>query len=384
MRNGLTQRLRRRGSILVVVMVTVLFATFALLAFQERAMTDLLVDQREVLARRLRMEAYSALEVTLAVLKEFSDVSKGLRSPAEGWGDPLTFAGYTPGAGRRVEVSFEDESGRISLPRTDAPTLVRLFRSWEITEPDAEQLADALIGWTKSGHKYSTSVHPDYEQATVPYEEPGRSLRSWSELAAIVKVREKFFTEDGRPNELWQRLTTSVSLLDFPRPNINGARTDLLAAVGQFNAMQQENITDFLRGTGTYKLKGPGYFQDAAEASRIAVGPGGVTTGFGATISALRINVLVIEGKMNFRLSAVIAPQGGAKAITTPAASQRPKDAGKAAQKAQEVAPKAAPVTTTAAATRGVGNAAAGAAPKSLKYPFGLLEITEGGETIAR
>ena len=48
MRNGLTQRLRRRGSILVVVMVTVLFATFALLAFQERAMTDLLVDQREL------------------------------------------------------------------------------------------------------------------------------------------------------------------------------------------------------------------------------------------------------------------------------------------------------------------------------------------------
>ena len=60
MRGESTQNSRRRGSILVVVMVTVLFATFALLAFQERAMTDLLVDQREVLARRLRMEAYSA------------------------------------------------------------------------------------------------------------------------------------------------------------------------------------------------------------------------------------------------------------------------------------------------------------------------------------
>ena len=250
MRNGLTQRLRRRGSILVVVMVTALFATFALLAFQERAMTDLQVDQREVLARRLRMEAYSALEVTMAVLKEFSDVYKGLRSPAEGWGDPLTFAGYTPGAGRRVEVSFEDESGLISLPRVDAPTLVRLFRHWEVAEPDAEQLADAMIGWMKAGHKYATSVHPDYEQASVPYEEPGRPLRSWSELAAIIKVREKLFSEDGRPNELWQRLTSSVSLLDFPLPNINGARADLLAAIGQFNSLQQENITDFLRGTG--------------------------------------------------------------------------------------------------------------------------------------
>jgi general secretion pathway protein K len=381
MRHDLSLLARRRGSILVVVMVTVLFATFALLAFQERAMTDLQVDQREVLARRLRMEAYSALEVSLAVLKEFSDVFKGLRSPAEGWGDPLTFAGYTPGSGRRVEVSFEDESGRISLPRVDAPTLVRLFRNWDVTEPDAEQLADALIGWMKAGHKYSTSVHPDYEQASVPYEEPGRPLRSWSELAAIVKVRDKLFTEDGRPNELWQRLTSSVSLLDFPRPNINGARMDLLAAIGQFNSLQQENITDFLRGTGTYKLKGPGYFQDAAEASRIASGPGGVTTGFGATISALRINVEVFEGKMSFRLSAVIAPEGGAKAVTTLAGSNRPKDAGKAAQTAKEVAPNVPVATTTAAAVKGVGAAASGGPPTALKYPFTLLEITEGGET---
>jgi hypothetical protein len=98
----------------------------------------------------------------------------------------------------------------------------------------------------------------------------------------------------------------------------------------------------------------------------------------------LRINVQVFEGKMSFRLSAVIAPQGGAKAVTTPAGSQRPKDGGKAAQQAKEVAPKAPPVTTTAAATRAVGAAAAGAAPKSLQYPFGLLEITEAGETASR
>lgn len=374
----------RRGSILVVVMVTVLFATFALLAFQERAMTDLLVDQREVLARRLRMEAYSALEVTLAVLKEFSDAAKGLRSPAEGWNDPLVFAGYTPGAGRRVEVSFEDESGRLSLPRADAPTLVRLFRTWDLSEPDADQLADAMIGWVKVGHKYSTSVHPDYEQSSVPYQEPGRSLRSWSELAAIVKVREKFFTEDGRPNELWQRLTSSVSLLDFTRPNINGARPDLLAALGQFNSSQRDNITDYLRGAGTYKLKGPGYFQDAGEASRIAAGSGGVTSGFGATISALRINVRVIEGTMSFRLSAVIAPEGGAKAVTTVAGSNRPKDAGKAAQAAKEATPSAPVAVTTGAATRGVGAGAPGTPTKSLKYPFTLLEITEGGETQSR
>jgi len=99
--------------VLVIVMVTLLFATFALIAFIEKATNDLLVEQREAETKRLRMEAYSALEVTLAVLEDFRQVGNGLHSPAEGWNDPLTFAGYTPTEDRTVEVAFEDESGKI-------------------------------------------------------------------------------------------------------------------------------------------------------------------------------------------------------------------------------------------------------------------------------
>src|ERR1043165_1535429 len=61
----------RRGFVIVVVMVTMLFATAALLTFMEKASNDLLVEQRAATANRLRAEAYSALEVTLAVLEEF-------------------------------------------------------------------------------------------------------------------------------------------------------------------------------------------------------------------------------------------------------------------------------------------------------------------------
>src|SRR3954471_22176049 len=93
----------RRGSVLVIVMVTLLFAAFALIAFMERANVDLIVDQREALTRRLRMEAYSALEGTLGVLNDFREVNQGLHSPAEGWGDPLAFANYTPTEDRKVE-----------------------------------------------------------------------------------------------------------------------------------------------------------------------------------------------------------------------------------------------------------------------------------------
>ncbi|MGH7944520.1 MAG: hypothetical protein ACREF9_05875, partial [Opitutaceae bacterium] len=270
---------------LVIVMVTLLFAAFALVTFMEKASVDLLVDQRDVLTRRLRMEAYSALEMTLGVLNEFREVGNGLRSPAEGWGDPLTFAGYTPPDGRVVEIAFEDESGKISLPHANALILTNLFKNWGILQADAEALADAMLGWMKRNHVYTSSVQPNYEGGPIPYLPPGRSMRSFHELAAIEKVREAFYDSDGRPNDYWRRFVNSVSLLDFARPNLNGAKPDTLAALGQFDETQQQNLGDYLRGAGNYQNQGPQFFQAPNEAQRIA-GPTGDTSAFGATISA--------------------------------------------------------------------------------------------------
>lgn len=80
----------RRGSIIVLVMVTLLFTAAALVTFLDKAETDLLVDARAAQAARLRPDAYSALEVTLAVLQDFRQADGNqLRAPTEGWADPL-------------------------------------------------------------------------------------------------------------------------------------------------------------------------------------------------------------------------------------------------------------------------------------------------------
>ena len=353
-------------------MITLLFATFALLAFMEKAAVDLLVDQREVVTRRLRAEAYSALEVTLGVLNEFREAGSGLRSTAEGWGDPLMFAGYTPTEGRVVDIMFEDESGKISLPHATAPVLTALFKSWELSQSDAETLTDALLGWMKRDHVYSTVLHPNYDTGLVPFESPGRSLRSWQELMAIEKVKETFFDADGRPNDLWKRLVDVVSLLDFPRTNLNAAKPDALAALGQFDATQQRNIGEYLQGTGTYERQGPQFFQNPADAQRIA-GPTGDTGAFAATISALRINVTVREGRNELRVSCVVAPPGGAKTVQqTATKAVRTTAAAKSA--AEEEKRLAVAAASRAQAEKKGGSAA------SLKYPFTLLEIRENDE----
>jgi general secretion pathway protein K len=365
---------RTRGSVLVIVMVTLLFATFALLAFLEKASVDLLVDQREAVTRRLRMEAYSALETTLAVLEDFREVGNGLRSPAEGWGEPLVFAGYEPSEGRTVEIAFEDESGKLSLPRVNAQILTNLFFNWGILQSEAEALADAMLGWMKRDHIYATAVVPSYDQGAIPFEAPGRPLRSYHELAAIEKVRETFYDADGRPNEFWKRFVASVSLLQFQRPNINGAKADTLAALGQFDETQQRTIEEYLKGGGSYLSKGPGFFQNPTDAQQIA-GPTGDAGAFSTTISALRIFVTVRDGRTEFRLAAVVAPPNGATTVQATATSTRTETSAGSAQTAaqQQNRPNAAqaapPPTTNQNQT-----------PGNLRYPYTLLEIRENEE----
>jgi hypothetical protein len=372
---------RRRASVLVIVMITLLFAVAALIMFMEKASVDLLVDQREALNRRLRIEAYSALEVTLGVLEDFREVSQGLHSPAEGWTNPLEFAGYTPSDGRVVEVVFEDESGKISLPHANAQVLTNLFLNWGIVKADAEELADAMLGWMKREHVYTSSVHPNYEMNAIPYEVPGRSMKSFHELAAIEKVREMFYDRQGRPNDLWKRFADSVSLLDFARPNINGAKADTLAALGQFDPQQQQNLGEFFKGTGTYQNNGPGYFQNPTEAQRIA-GPTGNTGGFASTISALRITLTVRDGRTEYRLSTVIAPPNGAKTVQATATSTRTQTSASSAKTAQEQQqrPNATQAAPPPGAAKGGTNAQNTGAARNLKYPFTLLEIRENDE----
>ena len=358
-----------RASVLVIVMITLLFTAFALIAFIEKATNDLLVEQRAAETRRLRIEAYSALEVTLAVLENFREVTNGLHSSAEGWTDPLGFAGYLPTEDRTIDVAFDDESGKISLPRANAVVLSALFKAWQLQPVDADALADALLGWMKKNHVYTSAITPGYLQSAIPYEEPGRPLRSFHELAAIEKAREIFYDADGRPNDLWRRFADSVSLLDFPKTNLNGAKSDALAALGGFDGTQQQNLTDYRSGTGSYERQGPGYFQNVADAQRIS-GATGDTGAFATTISALRITLTVHDGRSQFRLSAVIAPPNGATAITTNATAQR----AAATAKPGAAAPAQNPAAPATAASQ--PNAAAA----NLRYPFTLLEIRENDE----
>lgn len=357
----------RAGSVLVIVLVTILFATMALVAFVEKAGDDLMVEAREAAARRLRKDAYSALEVTLGVLEDFRLVNGALRSPAEGWSEPLEFAGWEPADGHEVEITFDDESGKLSLPHAELVTLVNLFHGWGMPQADAERLADALLGWMKKDHVPSSAHQPDYDQGPLPYLAPLRPMRSYSELQAIDFARDVFYDEKGQPTELWHRFVAAVSLFDFKETNLNGLNSTLLSDLGIIDAVQQKQFEDFRNGTGSRARQGPGFFESTADAASVLGTQ--TATGYGTQISALRINVTVRQGRTEFKLSVVVAPSGGAKAVQEVATNTN-------------ITTPGDPASASAVVPSG-SDGEKQAATKKLNYPFTLLEIKENAEISA-
>jgi len=377
----------RRGSVLLIVLVTLVFATSALLLFIEKASTDLLVPIREADASRLRLEAYSALETTLAVLEDFREVGEGLHSPAEGWGDPLGFAGYEPSEGRTVEVLLEDESAKLPLPSVKPEVLVALLKYWQVPQVDAERIADSLLGWIKKDYTPTAIGAPtvqDYESAALPFTPPGRSLRSFAELAAIEGVRQAFFDELGNPNELYQRFTDTFSLYRYNSPNINGGRLEPLLAQEIFDQQQQQRVSEYLAGTGAYQTQGPGFFKSTRSIAAVAGGQPSRLE-FGMTVQALRITVTVRQGLSSFRLTTVVAPgQGGAKAVPASNVVTTDEDTAGTTNNSTTPTPAVATSANNAAKPAATANspATAVAQPVDLKYPFTFLEIRENDKTV--
>ena len=361
---------RERSSVIVLVLVSLIFTAVALTAFIEKAGNDLLVEVRQYESHRLRQEAFSALEVTIAVLEDFREADNGLHSPSEGWSDPLGWAGWSPSEGRTVDIQFQDESGKIPLARADITTLTNLFENWQMAPADAEKLADALCGWMQSGYVYTTSLTPDYQNADIPYTEPARPMRTFSELAAVDYAKDVFFDENGLPNDYYWRFVDDVSIFNYPQPDVNGANADVMAAAGQYTDAQQQHLKDYLDGAGQYAQQGQQWFLNTATVAAVA-GVGGNSTQFGTTISALRVTITVHEGHSQYRLSAVVAPQGGATTNQTSATNATAAASSASTTASTSVTNTATPSTTANSAT------AAAAASQSINYPYTVLEMLE-------
>lgn len=301
----------QQGAVIVVVLVLVVLASLLLSQFIARALTDMLVESRARAQDRLRIEARSALEASLARLAEFQVADGGLRSAAQGWGDPLEGVELFATRGVDVRVQVEDESGRISLPRLGRDGLVALGRQLGLEPADATRLAEALLAWTKrdqAGPRFETDPR-NYEYEDPPHRAPARPLASFHELAAVAVARDLFFTPEGEPTALFEDFQRVVSLYHFPAVNLNSASAAALQLAGVDEA-GIARITAYTAGVTSRPPGAPPYFRTLAEAQVLlgaAVPPGG----FDTLTRCLRLRVAVRDGATTFHLTAVVVPTNG-------------------------------------------------------------------------
>jgi general secretion pathway protein K len=354
--------MRRRGSVIVVVLVMVALTGGMIAMLMEESTLELVLGAQEADRASLRTEAWSELELALAVIAEVRAVDRGrLHAPEQGWGDPRAHLGESARDGLSVSYEFTIENGKLPLPALSERELTDLLRALGQEDADAANLADAMLGWMKPGREAEDdrADNQAYDQAVIPYRSPGRSLRSFEELRAIGVAREAFFDELGRPTALMEGFRRCVSLHDFPAVSVNFAEPEALQAVGfssQGIARARAHRADpSTRATGMAP-----YFRSREEC--LAILGGGNAARATSLISLLRVRVTVRDGQASCTVGVLVSLDN---AVRFPAATPDPLDEPAEA--------------TTPAGGSARSRTAASATPKATLSPFPILEWEETG-----
>jgi general secretion pathway protein K len=347
------------------VLVLVVVTAAAVLKFSERALGEMAGEGYYMQRERLRGEAYSALEATLAVLAQFREIDGGLYAPAQGWGDPLALSGYEPAEGRTVSVEFADENAKLPLTNAEwsEPALAALFTDLGFEPGEVNVLTDSLLDWIDADDNPRPygAEKDDYLRGDPPHVAANRALRSFAELAAVQGFADLMFTESGRPNERCERFMRRVSLWSDGTINLNTASDELLRASGLVDDRQLASLVRALDTVdGDRGTAGARFYRSLNElGDQVGAIPGGGM--FGVQTEVLGIVVTVRERQAEFRLKAVIRTDSTGTTRRSGTGDRR---------SAQNAAGGGNTAIGTAAGRVGGVNA-------SIEYPFKFLELVE-------
>tara|TARA_B110000037_G_scaffold223120_1_gene302373 strand:+ start:33271 stop:34335 length:1065 start_codon:yes stop_codon:yes gene_type:complete len=234
-----------------MVLALVILLGFITVAFIEDAKEQILYDAQFHQQEDLRAEAYSALDITLAVLNLFQEIDGSIWGPSQGWGDPLDFAHYQPPGNLKVNVTVHDESGRFGLNDAEFDFLRVAFTEMGFKVSDAEELSDSLIDWIDEDDlsRLNGFDGNDYERLNPPYLPANGPIQSWDELELIPAFKERFWDEDGRALPELDIFTANFSLYNSGPVNINAATPFVSRVLDELGIIEEDNLGDYLAGS---------------------------------------------------------------------------------------------------------------------------------------
>lgn len=298
----------RKGSITVLVLVFVVLLTFIVVAFLEEATSKIkyygLFHNRD----DLRTDAYSALEISLAVVNQYREIEGALWGPAQGWSNPFEEVEFEPRHAGSVSVSFSDESAKLGLSALGYDDLIVLFEVLGYDLPDSEALADGLLDWTDEDdlRRLNGFDGEDYEDMNPPYHPPNSAIQSWDEFRLIQPFNTLFFDEEGRPLPEWRLFKNAISLYHNGSPNVNQASDLVLEYLEEKGEIDMRSLRFYRNGSDGI----PGTEDDRLLRS----GTEGIIPEEGGNlsteISLLHVKVQAIRGDARFEIDALVTWSG--------------------------------------------------------------------------
>jgi hypothetical protein len=299
---------RRRGSVIIVVLVLITLASLLLARFMEDNSLELSMATHEADRRRLRADAQSELELALAVIAEIRSIDLNkIHAPSQGFDDPHAYAGFPPRDGLQVQFEYEDESAKLPLSVLTKNDLIQLLYSLGMEQRDAERVSDAIVAWQSKSYESLEEEASDaaYQRATLSFRPARRPIRSFEEFRSIGVAKELFFDANGRPTPIFQAFKSCVSLYTFPQANINTASDAVLLSQG-LDENQLALIRERQNEIGRRIVGTPPYFRVADEVRRL-IGGGAPLQKFDDEIILMWVRVTVKEGLSKCRVSALVA-----------------------------------------------------------------------------
>ncbi|HEX2861754.1 MAG TPA: hypothetical protein VHN79_08940 [Lacunisphaera sp.] len=349
----LSAKTRRRGSVVVFVLGIIMLAVFLITRLMDRAAVELAAESKATKRADLRQEAFSALEAALAVLADEAAAGDGLHDLSEGWDRPLRLMNYVPSEGYVAEVVVEDETGKLSLPQATEETLLAYLTAIGCPLTATDRVLDALLTWTRPDHISLERGSLEFDTAALPYDAPQRALRSFEELRAMPAVRDIFFDEQGRWNEIGNRFRAGASLFSFSATNFNSAAADSLLAHG----LDRSRVSAIEQARKNRAAGMSSYYRSPAELAG-AWGRDAPPPGLGTEALCLRVVVLVRFGGRDYRLDAWVGRPGSVSPGRTATGPTRD--------------PGSAPAEPVIPSVRNNPR-------KRVDYPFQILELRENG-----
>jgi type II secretory pathway component PulK len=298
---------RRRGSVIIVVLVLITLASLLLARFMEDNSLELSMATHDADRRRLRADAQSELELALAVIAEIRSIDLNkIHAPSQGFDDPHAYAGFPPRDGLQVQFEYEDESAKLPLSVLTKNDLIQLLYSLGMEQRDAERVSDAIVAWQSKSYESLEEEASDaaYQRATLSFRPARRPIRSFEEFRSIGVAKEMFFDERGRATPIFQAFKACVSLYTFPQANINTASDAVLLSQGldenQLALIRERQVEMARRVVGV-----PPYFRVADEVRQLIGGAN--LEKFDDEIILMWVRVTVKEGLAKCRVSALVA-----------------------------------------------------------------------------